>query len=56
MDLLPTPNGGFVVLELNGAVDFRPAYAPRRDVFFDAVAALLEDEGVRRPELAAASV
>ena len=56
VDLLPTPNGGFLVLELNGAVDFRPAYAPQRDVFFDAVAALLEDGGVRRPELAAASV
>ena len=55
VDLLPTPNGGFVVLELNGAVDFRPLYAPGRDVFFDVVAALLED-GVRQPELAAASV
>jgi RimK family alpha-L-glutamate ligase len=55
VDLLPTPNGGFVILELNGAVDFRPAYAPGRDVFFDAVAALLED-GVRQSELAAASV
>jgi [lysine-biosynthesis-protein LysW]---L-2-aminoadipate ligase len=55
VDLLPTPNGGFVILELNGAVDFRPVYAPQRDVFFDAVAALLED-GVRQPEAAAASV
>jgi RimK family alpha-L-glutamate ligase len=55
VDLLPTPNGGFLVLELNGAVDFRPLYSPGRDVFSDAVAALLED-GVRRPELAAASV
>jgi [lysine-biosynthesis-protein LysW]---L-2-aminoadipate ligase len=55
VDLLPTSNGGFVVLELNGAVDFRPAYAPGRNVFFDSVAALLED-GVRQPELAAASV
>ena len=55
VDLLPTPNGGFVVLELNGAVDFRPTYAPGRDVFFDAVAALLED-GVRQSELAAVSV
>ena len=54
VDLLPTGNG-FVVLELNGAVDFRPVYAPGRDVFADAVAALLED-GVRQPELAAASV
>jgi len=54
VDLLPTQNG-FVVLELNGAVDFRPLYAPQRDVFFDAVGALLED-GVTQPELAAASV
>ena len=55
VDLLPTPNGGFVVLELNGAVDFRPVYAPLRDVFSDTVAALLED-AVPQPELAAASV
>ena len=55
VDLLPTPNGGFLVLEVNGAVDFRPLYAPNRDVFSDTVAALLED-GVRQPELAAASV
>ena len=54
VDLLPTRNG-FVVIELNGAVDFRPAYAPQRDVFYDAVAALLED-GVTQPQLAAASV
>jgi [lysine-biosynthesis-protein LysW]--L-2-aminoadipate ligase len=52
VDLLPTRNG-FLVLEVNGAVDFRPLYAPGRDVFADAVDALL---GVvmRRPlELAA---
>ena len=55
VDLLPTPNGGFVVLELNGAVDFRPVYAPMRDVFSETVAALLEDT-VEQPELAAASV
>jgi RimK family alpha-L-glutamate ligase len=54
VDLLPTRNG-FVVLELNGAVDFRPVYAPQSDVFADAVAALLE-ETVRQPELAAASI
>ena len=51
-DLLPTPNGGFVVLELNGAVEFRPAYAPGRDVFADALAALLADD-VQQLELAA---
>jgi RimK family alpha-L-glutamate ligase len=51
VDLLPTPNGGFLVLELNGAVDFRPVYAPMCDVFSETVAALLED-GVRQPELA----
>ena len=55
VDLLPTPNGGFVVLELNGAADFRPMYAPLRDVFFDAVTALLE-HGVGQPALAAVSV
>jgi [lysine-biosynthesis-protein LysW]--L-2-aminoadipate ligase len=55
VDLLPTPNGGFVVLELNGAVDFRPLYAPQGDVFSDTVAALLE-ESVGARELAAASV
>ncbi|HEY2310686.1 MAG TPA: ATP-grasp domain-containing protein [Gaiellaceae bacterium] len=54
VDLLPTRNG-FVVIEINGAVDFRPQYAPGRDVFADTVAALLED-GVQRRELAAASV
>jgi RimK family alpha-L-glutamate ligase len=54
VDLLPTGNG-FVILELNGAVDFRPVYAPARDVFADTVAALLED-GVQQSELAAASV
>jgi RimK family alpha-L-glutamate ligase len=51
VDLLPTGNG-FVVLELNGAVDFRPVYAPGRNVFADAVAALLGDAACE-PELAA---
>ncbi len=53
VDLLPTENS-FVVLELNGAVEFRPVYARRRDVFADAVEALL-GHPVRQPELAAAS-
>jgi [lysine-biosynthesis-protein LysW]--L-2-aminoadipate ligase len=55
VDLLPTPNGGFLVLELNGAVDFRPLYAPNRNVYADVVAALLED-GVRQAEPAAVSI
>ena len=54
VDLLPTGNG-FVVLELNGAVDFRPLYAPGRDVFADAVSGVLGDVA-QQPELAAASV
>jgi RimK family alpha-L-glutamate ligase len=54
VDLLPTRNG-FVVIELNGAVDYRPEYAPGRDVFSDTIAALLED-GVQQRALAAASV
>jgi len=54
VDLLPTRRG-FVILELNGAVEFRPVYAPNRNVFSDVVAALLDD-AVAQPELAAASV
>jgi RimK family alpha-L-glutamate ligase len=51
VDLLPTGNG-FVVLELNGAVDFRPVYLEAGDVFSEAVAALL-GEAVQPGELAA---
>jgi [lysine-biosynthesis-protein LysW]--L-2-aminoadipate ligase len=40
VDLLPV-DGGWTVLEVNGAVDFTPAYADR-DVFEAAVAALLD--------------
>ena len=41
IDLLPTGPGAFCVLELNGAVDFRPLYAsPGRDVYADALSAL----------------
>jgi RimK family alpha-L-glutamate ligase len=54
IDLLPTQNG-FVVLELNGAVDFRPLYRTDGDVFTDAVAALLGDAALE-PRLAAVSV
>ena len=54
IDLLPTRNG-FVVLELNGAVDFRPLYLTSGDVFSAAVAALLGD-AASQPGLVAASV
>jgi hypothetical protein len=38
VDLLPAFDGGWIVLELNGAVDFAPDYAlDGRDVFEDAV-------------------
>jgi RimK family alpha-L-glutamate ligase len=42
VDLLPTGPGGFCVIELNGAVDFRPVYSfPGRDAHGDAMAALV---------------
>jgi [lysine-biosynthesis-protein LysW]---L-2-aminoadipate ligase len=41
VDLLPTPDGGFVVLELNGAVEFNHQYAlDGADVYKRALAAL----------------
>jgi RimK family alpha-L-glutamate ligase len=33
VDLLPTPDGGYTILELNGAVDFTREYRPGGDVF-----------------------
>jgi [lysine-biosynthesis-protein LysW]---L-2-aminoadipate ligase len=41
VDLLPV-DGGYVVLELNGAVDFTPEYAFGDDVFRAAISALAE--------------
>ena len=53
VDLLPTGPGGFSILELNGAVDFRPAYArPGRDIYEDTIVAL---SGCPRPSLAETS-
>jgi RimK family alpha-L-glutamate ligase len=50
VDLLPTGPGGFSVVELNGAVDFRPVYtAPDRDIYADVMVAL---SGCPRPSLA----
>ncbi len=42
VDLLPTPDGGYVVIELNGAVEFNAQYSlGTRDVFDVALSALL---------------
>jgi len=41
VDLLPTPEGGWVVLELNGAVEFTDEYSLDRDVFAAASEALV---------------
>ena len=50
IDLLPTPDGGFVVLELNGAVEFNHQYAlDGGDVFVRTL-----DELLRAGEPAAA--
>jgi len=42
VDLLPTREGGWVVLELNGAVEFNDTYSLDRDVFAAAAEALAE--------------
>jgi [lysine-biosynthesis-protein LysW]--L-2-aminoadipate ligase len=43
VDLLPTGPNGFCVIELNGAVDFRPVYSfPGRNAYTDAMDALSE--------------
>jgi glutathione synthase/RimK-type ligase-like ATP-grasp enzyme len=55
VDLLPTGPGGFCVIELNGAVDFRPVYSlPGRSVFDDAVTALAGGRGGSELETVAA--
>ncbi|HXH98590.1 MAG TPA: hypothetical protein VNH40_15380, partial [Gaiellaceae bacterium] len=51
VDLLPTGNG-FVVLEVNGAVDVRPLYARESDVYENAVLALLRTVAERRAPIA----
>lgn len=53
VDLLPASNGGWVVLELNGAVDFTPEYAlDGRDIFDDAARLImLADEPLPLPLL-----
>ena len=56
IDLIPTGPGGFCVIELNGAVDFRPVYSsPGHDVFADAMAALAGSSTYEEPESEEAS-
>jgi glutathione synthase/RimK-type ligase-like ATP-grasp enzyme len=50
VDLLPTPDGGWTIVELNGAVDFTEDYAPS-DVFAE-VACELERVALGRPRVA----
>ena len=40
VDLLPLPSGQYVIVELNGAVDFDESYAPGYDVYGDVADAL----------------
>jgi [lysine-biosynthesis-protein LysW]--L-2-aminoadipate ligase len=51
VDLVPLAEGGWVVLEVNGAVDFTPQYRREGDVFEAAVAALLEAASPARDEI-----
>jgi RimK family alpha-L-glutamate ligase len=44
VDLLPTPSGGYVVLEVNGAVDFTHEYALSGHDPFEAAADMIEAE------------
>jgi RimK family alpha-L-glutamate ligase len=48
VDLLPTENG-YVVIEVNGAVEFRPLYSQATDVFAAAMAGLAGDEVLVTP-------
>jgi [lysine-biosynthesis-protein LysW]--L-2-aminoadipate ligase len=50
VDLLPTPDGGWVVLELNGAVEFTEEYSLDRDVFVAAAEALVAAASSPRDE------
>jgi len=44
VDLLPLPDGGHVILEVNGAVDFTSDYSPAGRDVFDAAAAMIAAE------------
>ena len=47
VDLLPVDDGGWSVIELNGAVEFTREYSPWSDVFEDAAGALADAARVR---------
>ena len=47
VDLLPTALGGWVVAELNGAVEFTSEYAPSGDVFAETTLALTREVHAR---------
>jgi RimK family alpha-L-glutamate ligase len=58
VDILPVSPGRYVVLEVNGAVDFSAEYAPGGDVYASAMDALVRAAGVEPrllPELAEAA-
>lgn len=40
VDLIPLPDGEYVVIELNGAADFDESYSPGRDIYADVADAL----------------
>ena len=56
VDLLPTPEGGWIVLELNGAVEFTDEYSLDRDVFALASEALAAAASLPSPEEEVAAV
>jgi RimK family alpha-L-glutamate ligase len=54
VDLMPTEDGGWVVIEINGAVEFTDEYSLDRDIFSAVVDALLG--AVEAPEQAAVAL
>ena len=55
VDLVPTPAGGFAILEVNGAVDFTHEYRPGGDVFRETALELARAALAAAPEARPAS-